>query len=189
MGPWWRWARLVARNESRVQSESLMALFRRAASWRPVATSSLHPVHVSTRPSHLTGVCRGRLGRLRSKPPGTTVVPDPPAFETFLPPDIGDTIAHVFGHGGSSHQAMKLFAKSWCLLFLCSTLILSGAPSLVVPWASSLQFPPSLQNSGLWIRSGGVAQCSVNLFEGVSQCERAHGGSMPFTNLILNVTK
>ena len=50
VGPWWRWARLVARNESRVQSESLMGLVRRAASLRPVATSSLHTVHVPRDP-------------------------------------------------------------------------------------------------------------------------------------------
>ena len=41
------------------------------------------------------GVCRGRLGRLRSRPPGTVVVRDPPALETFLVPGFGDTIMRM----------------------------------------------------------------------------------------------
>ena len=50
-GPWWRWARLVVEKESRAHSESLVALVRRAALWRPVATDGPLPhVHVSTRP-------------------------------------------------------------------------------------------------------------------------------------------
>ena len=81
---------VVAGNESRVQSESLVALVCRAASWRPVATSRF-----STRPSHLTGVCRWRLERLRSKP-GTAVVPNPPALETLHPPDIEDTTMRMY---------------------------------------------------------------------------------------------
>ena len=87
---------MVAGNESRVQSESLMALVRMAASGRQVATSRLHPVHVSTRPSPLTGVCLGRLERLRSKPPGTAVVPDQPALETFLLTGIKDPIMRMY---------------------------------------------------------------------------------------------
>ena len=67
-----------------------------------------------------------------SKPPGTAVVPDPPALETFLLPG-----AHLLGRARdqaltgtrSTGQTKKLFAKSWCLWLSCSMSILSGHAS------------------------------------------------------------
>ena len=105
VGPWWRWARLVARNQSRVQSESLVALVRRAASWRPVATDGLRPgpCFHETLPSNeclswVSGATATQATDHRGCSRPTSIRNDP------SPSHRRHDHAIVLGHGGSRHQ-------------------------------------------------------------------------------------
>ena len=129
--------------------------------------------------------CRGRLGPLRSKPPGTAVVPDP-ALETFLP-GIKDTTMRMsldvteVGKWHPVDGTMAPFAKGWCLALLCSTSILSShASRFGSAWFVGMMFTPPLTLSALQQRCVWAPLCDRLPWEDrLLQCpcmQRGDGG-------------